>query len=104
MEDKKKVIYIAGPITGVTGYKERFERAEEFVKAVGYIPLSPAHQPGGMSNAQYMRMCFAMIDSADEVLFLDGWEQSKGARLEHQYCEYIEKPIIGSSILKGVTS
>ena len=103
MEGKKKVIYIAGPITGVTGYKERFECAESFIKELGDIPLSPAHQPGGMSNAQYMRMCFAMIDSADAVLFLNGWEDSKGACLEHQYCEYIEKPLVGGTFLKEVS-
>ena len=38
-----------------------------------------------------MRICMAMIDSADIVALLDGWELSQGARLEAEYCRYIGK-------------
>ena len=64
----KKVIYIAGPITGVPRYWEAFEDAED------------------------MRICLAMIDAADAVLFLPGSSRSRGAALEHRYCEYTGKP------------
>jgi nucleoside 2-deoxyribosyltransferase len=89
-----KVIYIAGPITGVEKYWEAFEQAEDDLTAAGYIPLSPARLPEGMTNAQYMRTCLAMIDSADAVLFLQDFDQSAGARLERQYCEYVGKPCV----------
>lgn len=88
----KKIVFIAGPITGVERYWEAFERAEDELVSMGYIPLSPAHLPAGMSNDKYARINFAMIDSADAVLFLKGWDQSEGARLEHQYCVYRKKP------------
>lgn len=94
MEGTKKVIYIAGPITGVKNYWEAFEQAEDDISACGYIPLSPAKLPKGMTNAQYMRTCFAMIDSADAVLFLTDFERSDGAQLERGYCKYIGKPSI----------
>ena len=92
MDGIKKVVYIAGPITNVKNYWEAFEQAEDDLAACGCIPLSPARFPEGMTKAQYMRMCFAMIDSADAVLFLHGSERSEGASLELAYCHYIGKP------------
>lgn len=90
---EKKVVYIAGPITGVENYREAFEKAEAELTARGCIPLSPAHLPEGMTKAQYMRICFAMIDSADAVLLLPGSIRSPGALTEYTYCNYIEKPV-----------
>lgn len=94
METTKKVIYIAGPITGVENYWEAFERAEEHLEGLGYIALSPARLPYGMTNDQYTRICSAMIDSADAVLFLPNWPQSRGAYMERLRCEYMGKPVI----------
>nr|DAI44349.1 MAG TPA: 2'-deoxynucleoside 5'-phosphate N-hydrolase 1 [Bacteriophage sp.] len=88
----KKVIYIAGPITGVPRYWEAFEAAEDELIALDYIPLSPAHMPSGLENEKAMRICLAMIDAADAVLFLPGSSRSRGASLEHRYCEYTGKP------------
>lgn len=90
--ERKKVVYISGPITGVKNYWEAFEQAAEDLEGLGYIALNPARLPEGMANEQYMRICFAMIDSADAVLFLEGWRNSSGANLEAAYCEYTKKP------------
>lgn len=97
---EKKSVYIAGPITGVNHYWEQFETEMDNVEAAGYIPLSPTWQPKGLSNAQYMRMCLAMIDSADAVLFLPGWHRSTGSILEMTYCQYTDKPY--SHTIKGL--
>ena len=88
----KKVIYIAGPVTGVERYWEPLEKAQDEIEAAGFIALSPTWQPRGMSNEQYMRICLAMIDSADGVLFLPGWGNSDGAMVEQRYCAYVGKP------------
>lgn len=88
-----KVVYIAGPITGVPDYRERFARAAALLEQKGYIALNPATLPGGMTNEQYMGICFAMIGSADVVLFLSNWRKSVGASLEQLYCNYIGKPV-----------
>ena len=90
--DRKKVVYISGPISGVAEYWKAFEQAEDDINSLGYIPLSPSRLPGGMTNEQYMKICTAMIDSADMVLLLPNWRDSQGAKLEAQYCEYTGKP------------
>lgn len=84
-------IYIAGKITGDPNYREKFQKAKNALEAKGYTVLTPSVLPGGMTPADYMRICFAMIDSADAVFFLHDWASSKGARLERQYCQYIGK-------------
>lgn len=92
--ERKKTVYISGPITGVKNYWEAFEQAEEDLRGLGYIPLNPAHLPEGLTKEQYMRIDLAMIDAADAVLFLDNMEHSAGARLEYDYCQYTSKPVV----------
>ena len=86
-------IYIAGKITGDPDYKAKFEAAAEAYKKEGYTVLCPSWMPAGMQPADYMRICFAMIDTADVVAFLPGYETSPGAQLELQYCLYTDKSV-----------
>lgn len=86
-------IYIAGKITGDPNYKAKFEKAAEAYRQKGYVVLTPSWMPQGMQPADYMRICFAMIDTADVVAFLPGYETSPGAQVELQYCFYIDKDV-----------
>jgi hypothetical protein len=67
------IIYLAGKITGNPEYRKQFAAAKAELKAEGHIVLNPAELPEGMSPAAYMRICFAMIDTADELRALPGW-------------------------------
>lgn len=87
-------IYISGKITGDPDYKAKFEAAAEAYKKKGYTVLCPSWMPAGMQPADYMRICFAMIDTADVVAFLPGFSKSPGARLEAEYCFYTDKSTI----------
>lgn len=89
----KPKIYIAGKITGDPDYKTKFEEAENFYKKKGFTVLNPSWMPQGMQKADYMRICFAMIDTADVVALLPDFKQSAGAEVEHAYCRYIDKNI-----------
>lgn len=86
-------IYIGGKITGDSDYKARFDTAAEEYRKKGYTVLNPACLPAGMQKTDYMRICFAMIDTADAAVFLPGYETSPGAQLELQYCFYIDKDV-----------
>lgn len=57
----------------------------------GAVILNPAVLPEGLSNEGYMRICFAMLDVAETVVFLPGSEKSDGAKLEEAYCRYTGK-------------
>ena len=86
-------IYIAGKITGDPDYKAKFSRVEQELSKTARV-LSPAILPEGFTRADYMKICLAMIDTANAVAFLPDWRNSMGAKLEHEYCEYIGKRII----------
>ena len=60
-------------------------------KFAGHEVLNPAELPEGMEKADYMRICLAMIDCADMVLFLPDSRFSAGAKIEKDYCDYIGK-------------
>lgn len=86
-------IYIAGKITGDRNYRRKFAEVASQYRDKGNIILNPAVLPLGMSAADYMRICLAMIDTADMVVFLPDWLNSRGASVELEYCNYICKPI-----------
>jgi hypothetical protein len=71
-------VYIAGRITGDPRYREKFAEAEAALREVGHIPLNPAVLPEGMEAEDYMRICTAMLDSADAIGLLGDWTDSPG--------------------------
>ncbi len=88
-------IYIAGQITGNPGYREDFQKAVDYYSGSdAWEVLNPAILPEGMRAEDYMRICFAMIFSADVVAFLPNAGKSRVAILEHELCCYIGKKFI----------
>lgn len=78
-------IYIAGKITGLEDYKEKFEDASNKLEKLGHKIMNPAILKEGFEQNEYMHICYAMIDVCECVYFLNNWQDSKGARLEHEY-------------------
>ena len=70
--------YIAGKITGDENYRRKFQTAREKLEEHGFTVINPAELPEGMRPEDYMRICLAMMDSADIVAFLPDYDQSRG--------------------------
>ena len=81
-------VYLAGKITGDPGYRAKFRAARERVEWMGHIALDPSVLPEGMETADYMRICTAMLDSADAIGLLRDWVDSPGAKCEMALAQY----------------
>lgn len=79
-------VYIAGPMTGYENFnRDAFNKEAARLVARGHVVLNPATLPSGLSQGEYMDICFAMVRAADGVLLLPGWKASPGATAEYHY-------------------
>lgn len=81
-------IYIAGPMSGLVEFNRpafMFNAAK--LTGRGHVALNPAILPDGLSQAQYMDICLAMLRCADAIYLLNGWEASLGAIAEKSLAE-----------------
>lgn len=88
-------VYIAGPMTGFDNYnRDAFNAKADELTALGYAVLNPAVLPNGLSQPEYMDICFAMVRVVDMVVFLPGWEKSEGAMAEYHYAKKIKCELV----------
>lgn len=77
-------IYIAGPITNNPGYEKQFAEAEEKLLSMGHLVINPAKNPGTCYK-DYLDIGLLELMKCDCIYLLLGWEESRGAQLEHHY-------------------
>lgn len=91
-------VYISGPITGLdpTLCRQRFETAKNELKRRGYVPVSPLDNglPDEAPYDEHMRRDLEMLSECDMIYMLNGWERSKGCRIEFNTAATDRKPII----------
>lgn len=106
-----KKVYIAGPMSGLPNEnRQAFNEEAAMLLEEGKIALNPATLPAGLTQAEYMDICFAMIRACDTVWFLKGWTKSAGAIAEYAYAKKISKELIfpqneaptSENLLKGL--
>lgn len=97
-------IYIIGPVTGIPKEnRPEFERVRKILIKSGYeatIPhdVIPKHVPWKEAmhlSIQKMLSMWSFCDICDEdfgIATLDDWENSNGARIEHDLAEALDIP------------
>lgn len=91
--------YISGPITGHKDYRRQFARAAVELKEMGYVVINPAEicQVIPIEQMDYetiMQIDLELLASADYLVLLPGWEQSKGANRELGYALGTDKIVV----------
>ncbi len=78
-------VYVAGPMTGLPEFNfPAFNAESAALRAQGLSVLNPAEHGivEGAEWADYLRHDIAGLVSCERIHLLQGWEKSKGARLE----------------------
>lgn len=98
MVENKEVAFISGPMTGLPNYNyDEFFRVEELLKELGYRVINPARigVQDGWEWRDYMKAGLVQLlqEEVDFVVALDGYENSKGAKLEMHIAKELGVPI-----------
>ena len=92
-----QIVYLSGGITGKENYKNDFAIAENYLEQMGYVVLNPARldeiSSKELTQQQYMRICYSLIDIADIIFMVSGWQKSKGANAELSYAKSLGKEV-----------
>ena len=84
MDEKKKTVYLSGPMTGKKELNiHAFNHAKCFLETQGFTVLNPHDFPLTDSYDEALLLDLEMIAmAADAIAVLPGWQDSHGARRE----------------------
>lgn len=98
--------YISGPISAPTPEKRaanlaKFHEAEAALVALGHSVANPAKNglPESAHWEEHMRADIKLLMDCDTVALLDGWADSRGARIEYQLAKDLGLRVVPLVIL-----
>lgn len=92
------VVYLSGPMTGIAQFnRPMFTRVKIQIARIGATVLSPADLiPADMTKCpsweHQMRKCVRFIADCTKIVMLPGWENSRGALIEHLIAAQVAVP------------
>lgn len=91
---KRKIVYVIGPMANVENYNhELFNLAEKILIKLGFVVLSPARLPLGMTYKAYMEFGLTSVRLCDFIYQLPESDKSRGATLEKLTAQIMDKPV-----------
>jgi len=93
-------VYIAGPMSGLPDFNyPAFNAKAAELRDQGYEVRNPAESDGGSSGKPwefYMRHALLMLLECDEIHFLPGWSESRGASVENFVARVLKMRVSGA--------
>jgi len=91
-------VYISGPMEKDPGHVEKFNAAFVALARAGHAPVSPVDIGRALkyrmgrepTRYEYMRADIKAMMDCDAICMLDGWNRSKGSRVEKELAEELE--------------
>jgi hypothetical protein len=97
-----KRIFISGKMTGIENFNyPLFNKIAAELRALGHTVENPAENKEQDTWEDYMRLALRQMLTCDVVAQLPGWEDSRGARMEHDVADELGIPCVSAdSLLK----
>ena len=89
-------LYLAGPMSGLPQHNyPAFHRWAAAIRGMGHFVCNPAElNPINVSYGQALSVDLAwIIAHAEGVVFMDGWDNSKGCAVEHALARALDLPV-----------
>ncbi len=96
------IVYLSGAMTGIPEENvPAFNAAARALRLIGYEVVNPAEfdtDVDGLSErsrwVKYLKADIKALMDCDGIVMLPGWENSKGATLEHNTAKALDMPIL----------
>ena len=100
-----QTVYVSGPMSGLAENNyPAFHRAAAELRARGYRVVNPAELAitDPESWASCMRSCVRALTDCDCIVMLEGWQASRGAKIELDLARHLDMQIRTMAELQAI--